>query len=116
VWLARGYDSEVRPHSPEKAQTMGWFILWLFLAILVGVFAQRRGRVGFGWFVLAVMFSPVLTWLVLLAIGPAKSAALVAASSPVADTRDRIPCPECRELVLRDARKCKHCGSVLVPH
>lgn len=24
-------------------------------------------------------------------------------------------CPECRELVLRDARKCKHCGSALTP-
>jgi rRNA maturation protein Nop10 len=26
-----------------------------------------------------------------------------------------IKCPDCRELVLRDARKCKHCGVALVP-
>lgn len=27
----------------------------------------------------------------------------------------QVRCPECRELVLRDARKCKHCGTALVP-
>ena len=26
-----------------------------------------------------------------------------------------VVCPECRELVLRDARLCKHCGTRLIP-
>ena len=26
-----------------------------------------------------------------------------------------VPCPECREPVRGDARKCKHCGSVIQP-
>lgn len=26
-----------------------------------------------------------------------------------------VKCPDCRELVLKDARKCKHCGCSLVP-
>jgi hypothetical protein len=26
-----------------------------------------------------------------------------------------VRCPECRELVRRDARKCKHCGTGLTP-
>jgi hypothetical protein len=26
-----------------------------------------------------------------------------------------VRCPDCRELVLKDARKCKHCGCALVP-
>ena len=26
-----------------------------------------------------------------------------------------VKCPDCRELVLRDAHKCKHCGCSLVP-
>lgn len=105
------------PRSIWQALKMEWLFIWLFLAILVGVFAHRRGRMGFGWFVLAVMLSPLLTWLLLLAIGPAKRAGATPAPapSPLADTRDRVPCPECRELVLRDARKCKHCSSVLVP-
>jgi hypothetical protein len=32
---------------------------------------------------------------------------------PNADTH--IKCPDCRELVLKDARKCKHCGCSLIP-
>ena len=30
---------------------------------------------------------------------------------PNVDTH--VKCPDCRELVLKDARKCKHCGSAL---
>lgn len=26
-----------------------------------------------------------------------------------------VKCPDCRELVIKDARKCKHCGCALVP-
>ena len=26
-----------------------------------------------------------------------------------------VKCPDCRELVRKDARKCKHCGTALTP-
>lgn len=26
-----------------------------------------------------------------------------------------VKCPDCRELILKDARKCKHCGCTLMP-
>jgi len=26
-----------------------------------------------------------------------------------------VKCPDCRELILKDARKCKHCGCILIP-
>lgn len=85
--------------------------------MLVGVFAGRLGRTGFGWFLLALLFSPLLAWLALLALGTATSAPPVIPGpgdlARIAKTH--VQCPECRELVLRDARKCKHCGSALVP-
>ena len=34
-------------------------------------------------------------------------------AAPTAKTQDqddRVKCPDCRELVMKDARKCKHCG------
>jgi hypothetical protein len=34
-------------------------------------------------------------------------------SQPNPDTH--VKCPDCRELVLKDARKCKHCGCNLMP-
>jgi predicted RNA-binding Zn-ribbon protein involved in translation (DUF1610 family) len=29
------------------------------------------------------------------------------------DSENRMKCPECAELVLKEAKKCKHCGSIL---
>jgi|JI10StandDraft_1071094.scaffolds.fasta_scaffold1798142_1 hypothetical protein len=34
-------------------------------------------------------------------------------SAPSPETH--VKCPDCRELVLKDARTCKHCGCKLVP-
>lgn len=33
----------------------------------------------------------------------------------VAMRKTHVRCPDCRELVLKDARKCKHCGAALIP-
>lgn len=37
----------------------------------------------------------------------------IAATKVTPDTH--VKCPDCREFVLKDARKCKHCGSGLIP-
>ena len=85
---------------------------WFFLSLIVGVLAHNRGRVGFAWFALSVLLSPLLTGLLVLALrdlstpAPTSSAAL-----PVDGPQSR--CPYCRELIRTDARKCKHCGSTL---
>lgn len=39
-----------------------------------------------------------------------KSASLISAAAGT-----HIKCPDCKELVLKDARKCKHCGCTLDP-
>jgi len=33
----------------------------------------------------------------------------------VATPETHVKCPDCRELVIKDARKCRHCGSPLIP-
>ena len=44
------------------------FLLWFGLAIIVGVAANTRGRSGFGWFVFAILLSPLISGLLLLAL------------------------------------------------
>lgn len=90
---------------------------WVLLSIVVGVAASSRDRSGFGWFVLALLISPLIAGLLVLALGrPA-----VARSPYVDETGQTITgdthvrCPDCRELVRKDARKCKHCGTALIP-
>lgn len=82
---------------------------WLVFSVLVALLAVRRGRSGVGWLFVAALLSPLIGVLMLLVL-PNK-AEVGATPTPESHVR----CPDCRELVLRDARKCKHCGCTLVP-
>lgn len=84
-------------------------VVWLVGAVVVGVLATTRNRSGFAWFMLALVLSPVLMGL-LVALVPRGDSGQPAYT---ADTHRH--CPECREVVRRDARKCKHCGSSIAP-
>lgn len=44
------------------------FLFWLVLAVAVGAAANARGRSGIGWFILAVLISPVLALIFLIAL------------------------------------------------
>lgn len=87
------------------------FFLWFAFAVVVGVGASARGRNGFGWWLLAMLISPLLA-VILLALLPSIGSDTVPAPSP----NTHVKCPDCAELVLREARACKHCGCKLVPH
>lgn len=39
----------------------GWIVLAVILAVVVGVVAFKRGRVGYGWFLLSLLISPLIT-------------------------------------------------------
>lgn len=94
------------------------FIFWLLFSVVVGIIASSRGRSGFGWFLLSIIISPLLS-LILVALLPSlKTAAPVAGPNPqpAAPSVDQLrKCPECAELILREARRCKHCGSAVTP-
>lgn len=89
---------------------MFYFLLWIGLAVAVGMVATQRNRGSGNWFMVALVFSPVIAIIFLLAmpsLKPADTAAL--------DQVERVKCPACAELVLPDASVCKHCGGALVP-
>ncbi len=88
---------------------MDYFIFWFGLSIAVGILAGRRGRSGFGWFLFSIVLSPLLGVIFVLVLGRVISNT----DAPTPDTHVR--CPDCRELVRKDAKKCKHCSCALVP-
>lgn len=85
------------------------FLFWLLFSIVVGAVASSRGRSGFGWFLLAMLISPLLA-IIFVALAPSRAKP---AGAPTPATH--VKCPDCAELVLREAKVCKHCGCRLVP-
>jgi hypothetical protein len=51
------------------------FAVWIILALVVGVAASSRGRSGFGWFLVSLIFSPLIGGLFVLAARNLKQAA-----------------------------------------
>lgn len=73
-----------------------WIVFWLIFAVVVGAIAAGKGRSGFGWFLLAVLISPLIAIIVLIAVGEGD--------------RGRRQCAACMEWVQAEAKICKHCG------
>ncbi len=75
-----------------------WLIVWLFVS-----------RLRFGGWVCTQCGSEDVTTNV-----PGNAAAMPAVP-PGVSPLTHVRCPDCREFVLAEARKCKHCGTALVP-
>lgn len=77
-----------------EGTTMFFFFLsWLVFTFCLGIWANRWGRSGLGWAILSFFISPLLSGVILLAIG----------------RRGQI-CPKCAEMVKVDAKVCRFCG------
>jgi ribosomal protein L37E len=90
---------------------MEWVLLWLGLSVLAGVVGSSKGRSGVGFFLLALALSPLIG---LLAAGlmPPK----LGTGAAGGDSRARVPCPRCAEMVLPQAQACPHCGYGVLAH
>ncbi|WP_312839849.1 hypothetical protein [Delftia tsuruhatensis] len=95
---------------------MELFFLWLILCVLVGVWASKKGRSGIGAFLFSLFLSPLVGAIIVALMKPEGEAALPRdeLGNPITPAT-HVHCPDCRELVRKEARKCKHCGSALMP-
>ena len=83
------------------------FLFWFFFSVIVGIYAGNKGRSGIGFFLLSLIISPLLGILFAM-VAKAKNT-----NEPTLETH--IKCPDCKEFVLKEARKCKHCRCTLIP-
>lgn len=77
----------------DKGSKMEIFLLWLVLSILVAVFANNRGKSGVLYFLLAVLLSPLLGFLIALISGDAT----------------KIKCFNCGQKIDISAKVCPFC-------
>jgi len=89
---------------------MSLLIIWGFFGFIAAVVAISKGRSGFGWFILGMLLGP---FALVVALLPSRNLQPpMAASTPAADL---VPCPECAEMIQRQARKCRFCGAAVTP-
>jgi hypothetical protein len=82
-------------------------MIWLLFGFVAMIIAGSKERNGCGWFLLGCLFGPFA--LVVLALPSLKKDP----NEPSPDTHVR--CPDCQELVLKEAKVCKHCKCKLIP-
>jgi hypothetical protein len=80
-----------------------WGAVAIVMAFCVGVAATSRGRSFWAWLLLSVVLSPIVALILLILLPKTEIRG--------ADTHKQ--CPECKETILKDARKCRYCGSQL---
>ena len=86
---------------------MTLFLFWFSCSVLCWIVANSKARLAGVWFLIGILLGP----LALLAVGMMPS--VERKDQPSA--RTHVKCPDCRELVLKDANICKHCRCKLVP-
>lgn len=75
---------------------MELFLVWLVSIIIATMIGQRKG-------------TPVLAFMLGVVLGPLGVLIVLASSG------NRLPCPYCREKIIKGALKCPHCQSDLGP-
>jgi hypothetical protein len=82
------------------------FIFWFALSVLAGVIAGNKGRSGFGFFLLALLLSPLIG---IIAAAAATPNVKNIESTQVA-SGDSKKCAYCAELIKAEAIVCRYCG------
>lgn len=86
-------------------------VLWVLFSVAAGVLANRKGRSGFGYFLLSIVLSPLVGLLFAAVVSDLSAKASAGPVGPNADTH--VKCPHCAEFVLPEATVCKHCRGAL---
>lgn len=86
---------------------VAWVLfIWFFLCVVAGVIARKKGRSGFGLFLLAFFFSPLIGIIVALLLGRNQSK-IEARQLARGQARK---CPYCAEIVKPEATICRYCN------
>jgi RNA polymerase subunit RPABC4/transcription elongation factor Spt4 len=89
-----------------RGSSMVLFLSWIICAVLVGVYAGAKGRSGLGFFIVSLLLSPLIGFLIVVVSAPDRTV--------VAQRTGLKKCSECAEYVQPDARVCRFCGRKFV--
>lgn len=95
---------------------MEYLVIWIAVAVCAAWYAHQKGRSPAVWLIVGLFFSVfalfLLWFLNPVGIDDVKSQAIARKFGVSALYRK---CPECAELIQREARKCRFCQAPLDP-
>jgi|LauGreDrversion4_2_1035121.scaffolds.fasta_scaffold318553_3 hypothetical protein len=70
---------------------MEFFLFWLILSIVAGAYANSKNRSGFGWFLISIILSPIISLIILAILSNRTTSpkSLEARLSEIAELRDK---------------------------
>ena len=77
--------------------------IWIVLTFGCAIYASNKGRDGGRWFVISLLLSPLIGFILLLISKD------ISQQTALEDGLLK-KCPACAELIKTEAVKCKHCG------
>ena len=81
-------------------------IIWLLFGVAAGMVLSNKGRSGCGGFALGFLLGPI--GLIIALVMQPDTQEMEQRTLSQGEMRK---CPECAELIRREARKCRFCGS-----
>ncbi|PZU23807.1 MAG: hypothetical protein DI589_05930 [Shinella sp.] len=90
---------------------MGFVLLWLICGIVTAIIAANKGRSGIGWLIIGFILG--IFGIILIACMPSlkpQTVTLISADTSPTLVAASKKCPDCAEIILVDAKVCKHCG------
>jgi hypothetical protein len=87
----------------DPASVLIVIAVWLIGSIMVSGYASNKGLNSFPYFIASIFLSPAIGFIAAAAAQPKPP------DAPIVPIKK---CPDCAEMVLADARKCRFCGLV----
>jgi len=93
----------------------GMMIIWIFLCVLVGYCADKKGRNGWAWGIASLFLTPLVIGITLALTPDEKDekAQTSFSSNGGEDSDDEKRCPECGYLADAGEQYCPRCGEML---